>query len=52
MVGLRGTYTAKKNWDKRWDNPEAWSAQRLHLDFLADPRLDSDGAETGVVLQV
>ena len=47
MVGLRGTYTAKKKY-KRWDNPEAGSAQRLHLDLLADPRLDSDGAETGV----
>lgn len=47
MVGLRGTYTAKKKY-KRWDNPDAWSAQRLHLDLLADPRLDSDGAETGV----
>ena len=47
MVGLRGTYTAKKKY-KRWDNPEAWSAQRLHLDLLADPRLDSEGAETGV----
>lgn len=34
---------------KRWDNPDAWSAQRLHLDLFADPRLDSDGAsETGV----
>ena len=33
---------------KRWDNPEAWSAQRLHLDLLADPRLDSEGGETGV----
>jgi uncharacterized protein with ParB-like and HNH nuclease domain len=47
MVGLRGTYTAKKKY-KRWDNPEAWSAQKLHLDLLADPRLDSDGSETGV----
>ena len=47
IIGLRGTYTAKKKY-KRWDNPEAWSAQRLHLDLLADPRLDSEGAETGV----
>ena len=42
MIGLRGTYTAKKKY-KRWDNPEAWSAQRLHLDLFADPRLDSEG---------
>ena len=47
MVGLRGTYTTKKKY-KRWDNPDAWSAQKLHLDLLADPRLDSEGSETGV----
>ncbi len=48
MIGLRGTYTAKKKY-KRWDNPDAWSAQRLHLDLLADPRLDSEGvSESGV----
>ena len=41
MIGLRGTYTAKKKY-KRWDNPDAWSPQRLHLDLLADPRLDSE----------
>jgi uncharacterized protein with ParB-like and HNH nuclease domain len=48
MIGLRATYTAKKEY-KRWDNPDAWSAQRLHLDLLADPRRDGEGAsETGV----
>ena len=48
MIGLRGTYTAKKKY-KRWDNPDAWSAQRLHLDLFADPRLDSEGSsENGV----
>jgi uncharacterized protein with ParB-like and HNH nuclease domain len=47
LVGLRGTYTVKKK-HKRWDNPEGRSAQKLHLDLLADPRLDSEGAETGV----
>lgn len=46
-IGLKGTYTIKKKY-KRWDNPDAWSPQRLHLDLLADPRLDSDGAETGI----
>src|SRR5271166_2710294 len=34
MIGLRGTYTAKKKY-KRWDNPDARSAQKLHLDLLA-----------------
>jgi uncharacterized protein with ParB-like and HNH nuclease domain len=47
MIGLKGTYTSKKKY-KRWDNPDAWSAQRLHLDLFADPRLDTDAAETGV----
>jgi Protein of unknown function DUF262 len=48
MIGLRGTYTAKKKY-KRWDNPDAWSAQRLHLNLFADPRLDSEGSsENGV----
>lgn len=48
MVGLRGTYTMKKKY-KRWDNPEAWSHQRLHLDLLTDPHLDGgDASESGV----
>ncbi len=47
MIGLRGTYVTKKKY-KRWDNPDAWSSQRLHLDLLAEPRLDEDGAESGL----
>jgi hypothetical protein len=48
MIGLRGTYTVKKKY-KRWDNPDAWSAQRLYLDLFADPLLDSEEAsESGV----
>jgi hypothetical protein len=47
MIGLRGTYVTKKKY-KRWDNPEAWSPQRLHLDLLAEPRLEEDGAESGL----
>ena len=47
VVGLRGTYVAKKK-HKRWNNPDAWSAQRLHLNLFADPRLDTDANETGV----
>jgi Protein of unknown function DUF262 len=48
MIGLRGTYTMKKKY-KRWDNPYAWSHQKLHLDLLADPSLDSgEASESGV----
>ena len=48
MIGLRGTYTTKKKY-KRWDNPDAWSAQRLHLDLFADPHLDSEeSSESGI----
>jgi len=47
MIGLRGTYNAKAK-HKRRINPGAWSVQRLFLDLLADPRLDTDASETGV----
>jgi uncharacterized protein with ParB-like and HNH nuclease domain len=49
MMGLKGAYVMKKKY-KRWDNPDAWSTQRLHLDLLADPRLEAggDGAERGI----
>jgi hypothetical protein len=47
MIGLRGTYVTKKKY-KRWDNPDAWSAQRLHLDLLAEPQLEENGAESGL----
>lgn len=47
LIGLRGVYVMKKKY-KRWDNPDAWSPQRLHLDLLAEPSLDDDGAETGL----
>ncbi len=48
MVGLRGTYTAKKKY-MHWRNPDAWSAQRLHLDLFADPSLDSEeSSENGM----
>jgi hypothetical protein len=46
MIGLKGTYVMKKKY-KRWDNPDAWSPQRLHLDLLADPRAE-EGAESGM----
>lgn len=47
LIGLRGTYVAKKKY-KRWDNPDAWSDQRLHLDLLAEPHLDEDSADAGL----
>jgi uncharacterized protein with ParB-like and HNH nuclease domain len=47
IIGLKGIYTTKKKYN-RWDNPDAWSQQRLHLDLLADPRLDGDGSEEGI----
>lgn len=51
MIGLRGTYKAKKKY-KRWDNPDAWSDQKLYLDLFADPKLDNEEkSETGVYYQ-
>ncbi len=47
LIGLRGTYIVKKKY-KRWDNPDAWSPQRLHLDLLAEAHPDEDGAESGL----
>lgn len=47
MIGLKGTYVMKKKY-KRWDNPEAWSAERLHLDLLAEPHLDEAGGDAGL----
>jgi len=47
MIGLKGTYVTKKKY-KRWDNPDAWVSQRLYIDLLADPQLDSDGDEMGI----
>ncbi len=48
MIGLRGIYVTKKKILRRWDNPDAWSPQRLHLDLLAEARLDEDGTESGL----
>lgn len=47
MIGLRGNYVTKKKY-KRWGNPDAWSTQRLHLDLLAEPHLEEDGADAGL----
>ena len=50
IIGLKGIYIAKKKY-KRWDNPDAWSKQRLRLDLFADPLLDTDSTETGIYYQ-
>lgn len=38
-IGLRGFYETKKPkaW---WNNPNAWTKRRLHLDLFKDPRTD------------
>ena len=35
LVGLKGTYTTKIKY-RRWDDPNAWVKQKLHLDLLKD----------------
>jgi uncharacterized protein with ParB-like and HNH nuclease domain len=49
LIGMRGSYITKKKY-KRWDNPDAWTKQKLYLDLLKDPteEEDDDGSETGV----
>lgn len=41
MIGLRGTYTTKKKY-QRWDNPNAWVEQRLYIDLFKDPEDESE----------
>ncbi len=47
MIGLRGRYSVKRK-HKRWTSPDAISTQKLYLDLLADPRLESDEDETPI----
>jgi Protein of unknown function DUF262 len=47
LIGLKGTYVMKKKYRRR-DHPDAWSAQRLYLDLLADPNSLGEEAESGV----
>ena len=44
LVGLKGTYTTKIKY-RRWDDPNAWVKQRLHLDLLKNPfgEVEEDG---------
>ncbi len=46
MIGLKGTYLMKKKY-RRWDDPGAYSPQRLHLDLLAASRI-GDESESGM----
>lgn len=47
LIGLRGAYSIKKK-HGHWDNPDAWSKQRLHIDLLADPQQGGDGAQSRI----
>lgn len=47
MIGLKGAYTIKKKYG-RWDSPDTWSMQRLHIDLLADPKLGSEDADSNI----
>lgn len=47
VIGLKGTYTAKKMYRRKKD-PDAWSSHRLYLDLLKDPKLDEDDGEMGI----
>jgi hypothetical protein len=41
LIGLRGTFTVRSKYGRR-NNPDAWSKQRLYIDLLKDPALDSE----------
>jgi hypothetical protein len=47
LIGLRGSYTVKVK-HKRWDNPLAWSKQRLYLNLLKDPGNEEEEEEDEV----
>jgi uncharacterized protein with ParB-like and HNH nuclease domain len=40
LIGLRGSFTARAKYARR-NNPDAWSRQRLYIDLLKDPSIDS-----------
>jgi uncharacterized protein with ParB-like and HNH nuclease domain len=42
LIGLKGTYEKKQKY-KRWDDPAAWTKQRLYVDLLKDPNLEENG---------
>jgi uncharacterized protein with ParB-like and HNH nuclease domain len=39
LIGLKGTYEKKQKY-KRWDDPTAWTKQKLYIDLLKDPNPD------------
>ena len=47
LIGLKGTYSVRKK-HGRWDNPDAWSRQRLHIDLLAEPKINDDDRDSGI----
>ena len=42
LIGLKGTYEKKQKY-KRWDDPTAWTKQRLYLNLLKDPNSEESG---------
>ena len=42
LIGLKGTYEKKQKY-KRWDDPAAWTKQRLYLNLLKDPNSEENG---------
>ncbi len=44
LIGLRGTYTVRPKYARR-NNPDGWSRQRLYVDLLKDPTVESPDAE-------
>ena len=41
LIGLKGTYEKKQKY-KRWDDPAAWTKQRLYLNLLKDPNSEEN----------
>jgi uncharacterized protein with ParB-like and HNH nuclease domain len=42
LIGLKGTYEKKQKY-KRWDDPAAWTKQRLYFELLKDPNIEETG---------
>jgi hypothetical protein len=40
LIGLRGSFTVRAKYARR-SNPDAWSRQRLYIDLLKDPTIES-----------
>lgn len=46
MIGLKGAYELKRKYGRR-DSIDTWTPNRLYIDLLADPQLDTQGTEAG-----